>query len=364
MITISHISKSFGELKVLDNVSARIEKGECVSIIGPSGVGKSVFLRTMAMLERPDSGEIWINDTEITRKGANLNQIRQKMGMVYQGFHLFSHLNVLDNVTLAPRKVKQQKRADAEKRAMELLAMVGLTDKAKNLPAELSGGQQQRTAIARCLAMDPEILLFDEPTSALDPAMTSEVLAIIRKLRHSGMTMIIVTHEMNFAREISDRIFYIDEGGIYEEGTPSEIFDHPRKTKTKTFIRNLKVFRYDICSKGFDSVGMNAKMELFLQKYRVDPRLIYHAQLVTEELLLSVFSSCYDTVNPELTLTLEYAEKDRELLLSLLFTAQPFNPLEQGTGREEDLGMLIVNKIAKKTDYRHDGFRNTITIYL
>ena len=218
MIKVSGLTKKFGDLIVFQNINTHINRGECIAIIGPSGMGKSVFLRTITMLEKPDNGSIFINGVDITQKGVDLNRIREKMGMVYQGFHLFSHLNVLENITLAPRLVRKLDFGMAEKRAMELLNMVGLEDKAQSYPHELSGGQQQRIAIARSLAMDPEIILFDEPTSALDPTMTCEVLSIIRKLTKMGLTMLIVTHEMNFAKEVADRIFYMDEGGIYEEG--------------------------------------------------------------------------------------------------------------------------------------------------
>ena len=248
MIEVTGLRKQFGDLVVLRSIDVHVRTGECVAIIGPSGSGKSVFLRSLAMLETPDGGAIRINGTDITQKETNLNRIREKMGMVYQGFHLFSHLNVLDNVTLAPRWVKKLDEKAAEKKAMDLLSMVGLVDKAQSYPHQLSGGQQQRVAIARCLAMEPEIMLFDEPTSALDPAMTSEVLAIMRKLTGMGLTMLIVTHEMGFARDLADRVLYLDEGRVYEEGTPKEIFDNPQKEKTRAFISRLKTFIYEIHS--------------------------------------------------------------------------------------------------------------------
>ena len=361
MIRINNISKKFGDLNVLGNVCAEIKTGECVAIIGPSGTGKSVFLRTIAMLEKPDGGEIFINETEITQKGTNLNKIREKMGMVYQGFHLFSHLNVLDNITLAPVKVKKQNRDVAEKKAIELLSMVGLSDKAKSFPHELSGGQQQRIAIARCLAMEPEILLFDEPTSALDPVMTREVLAIIRKLTTMGLTMIIVTHEMSFAKDVANRIFFMDEGGIYEEGTPSDIFDKPKKEKTKAFIRKLKVFNFEIRSKGFDIVTMNVQIEIFCKKYNIESKKVYHIQLLLEELLLEIFKHCYESSQPELNYTIEYSEESKEIVICLIYAGGRFNPFENEDDKD-NLGMLLVNSISKQSDYLFEKNRNTLTI--
>ena len=362
MIKIINISKKFGNLKVLENVSTQIAKGECIGLIGPSGTGKSVFLRTIAMLEKPDCGEIFINGTEITKKGIDINKIREKMGMVYQGFHLFSHLNVVDNITLAPIKVKKQDKIVAEKKAMELLSMVGLNDKAKSFPHELSGGQQQRIAIARCLAMEPEILLFDEPTSALDPTMTSEVLAIIRKLTTMGLTMIIVTHEMNFAKDVSNRIFFMDEGGIYEEGTPVDIFENPKRERTKAFINKLKVFSFEIYSKGFDMVTMNVQIEIFCRKYNIDLKKIYHIQLLLEELILEIFKHCYERSKPELAFTVEYSEDSREIVICMTYLADRFNPFENDNKEEDNLGMLLVSKISKKSGYLFEKNQNTLTI--
>lgn len=364
MITINNISKKFGDLIVLENVSVQIKKGECIGLIGPSGTGKSVFLRTIAMLEKPDSGKIFINGTEVTNKGTNINKVREKMGMVYQGFHLFSHLNILDNITLAPRKIKKQSKETAGEKAMELLAMVGLSEKAKSFPHELSGGQQQRIAIARCLAMDPEILLFDEPTSALDPSMTGEVLAIIRKLTTMGLTMIIVTHEMSFAKEISSRVFYMDERGIYEEGSPAEIFDNPKKEKTKSFIRKLKVFSYEIRSKGFDMVAMNVQIDNFCKKYNIGSKRIYHIQLFIEELVLELFNRVYPDLPPEIDYTIEYSDENRDVSICMTYTAGCFNPFEINNPEDDDLGMLLVRNLSKKSDHQFKNQKNTLIINL
>jgi len=363
MIEVRNLSKQFGDLVVLDQVSTTIHKGECIAIIGPSGTGKSVFLRSIAMLEKPDQGSVLINGTDITKKEVDINKVREKMGMVYQGFHLFSHLNVMDNIALAPRKVRKQDKAQAENKAMELLAMVGLTEKANSFPHELSGGQQQRIAIARCMAMEPEIMLFDEPTSALDPTMTCEVLSIIRKLTKMGMTMLIVTHEMNFAKEVSDRVFFMDEGGIYESGTPTEIFDHPKKEKTKAFIRKLKIFNYEIHSKGFDIVTMNAQIELFCQKYNIEAKKVYHIQLVLEELIQEIFKNCYTNLQPELDYTIEYSDENKEISITINFRSEFFNPFDESGDDEYNLGMVLVNSISNNTEHLFDN-KNTLIIKL
>ncbi len=236
MISISRLRKSFGGLTVLRDVSAEIESGEVISIIGPSGTGKSTFLRCLNRLETPDGGTILVGGVEVTAPKADLAAIRRKMGMVFQNFNLFGNLDVLGNVMAAQCDIQGKPKALAKRKAQELLARVGLADKAEALPSELSGGQKQRVAIARALAMDPEILLFDEPTSALDPTMVGEVLAVIKDLAKTGMTMLIVTHEMGFAREVSARIFYMDEGIIYEEGAPMALFGHPQRPKTIEFV--------------------------------------------------------------------------------------------------------------------------------
>ena len=364
MIEVKNLSKQFGKLVVLKNVNVQIQKGECIAIIGPSGTGKSVFLRSLAMLEKPDKGNIFINGIDITKKETNINHIREKMGMVYQGFHLFSHLNVLDNITLAPKWVKMQDKATAEKRVFELLTMVGLVDKAQSYPHELSGGQQQRIAIARCLAMEPEIMLLDEPTSALDPTMTTEVLAIIRKLTKMGLTMIIVTHEMGFARDMANRVLYIDEGGVYEEGTPSEIFDNPQKEKTKAFITKLKTFNYEIHSLGFDVVAMNAAIEIFCQKYNIKTEQIYHIQLLLEELTMEIFEQCYKTKKPDINFTISYADETEAISILLTYNADEFNPFEFAEDDMDHLGMILVSKFSREREYLFKDGQNKINIKL
>ena len=239
MIDVKNLTKSFGNLEVLKGVSQHISKGERVVLIGPSGSGKSTFLRCLNLLETPTSGEIIFEGQSITDDKCDINKIRQKMGMVFQHFNLFPNMTILKNITLAPVRTGLMSREQAEKEARELLKRVGLEDKADSYPAQLSGGQKQRIAIVRALCMKPEVMLFDEPTSALDPEMVGEVLDVMKELAKSGMTMVCVTHEMGFAREVADRVLFMDEGKILEEGTPGEIFTNPKEQRTKDFLNKV-----------------------------------------------------------------------------------------------------------------------------
>ncbi len=239
MIKIEDLHKSFNGLEVLKGIDEQINDGEVVVVIGPSGSGKSTFLRCLNRLEKSDSGRIWVDDDEITAHGVNVNKIRERMGMVFQHFNLFPHLTVKKNITLAPVKLKKFTQEEADAKAMELLKIVGLEDKANVYPKSLSGGQQQRIAIARALAMEPEIMLFDEPTSALDPEMVGEVLEVMKNLAKSGMTMVVVTHEMGFAREVGTRILFMDEGVIMEKGSPVDIFENPQNDRTREFLSKV-----------------------------------------------------------------------------------------------------------------------------
>jgi len=239
VIKVIELHKYFGDLEVLKGVNATITKGEVVCVIGPSGSGKSTFLRCLNLLEEPTKGEVFLDDVSIVEHKKEIDKLRQKTGMVFQQFNLFPNMTVLENIMLAPRKVLKMTDQDARTRAEELLARVNLSEKADQYPSRLSGGQKQRVAIARALAMNPEIMLFDEPTSALDPEMVGEVLEVMKQLAGEGMTMVVVTHEMGFAREVADRVFYMDEGIIYEEGTPEQIFQNPQKTRTREFLSKV-----------------------------------------------------------------------------------------------------------------------------
>ena len=239
MIKVKDLHKSFKGLEVLKGINEHIDDGEVVVVIGPSGSGKSTFLRCINLLEKPNSGEIWIDDQQINAHGVNVNHVREKMGMVFQHFNLFPHLTVKKNITLAPVKLKKMTAEQADAKALELLKMVRLEDEANVYPKQLSGGQQQRVAIARSLAMEPEIMLFDEPTSALDPEMVGEVLEVMKRLAESGMTMVVVTHEMGFAKEVGSRILFMDEGVIMEQGTPQDIFENPQNDRTRDFLSKV-----------------------------------------------------------------------------------------------------------------------------
>lgn len=239
MIYVKGLKKHFGDLQVLKGIDQHIARGEKVAVIGPSGSGKSTFLRCLNLLETPTEGTITVDGEEITAKGMDINRIRQKMGMVFQQFNLFPHKTVMGNITMAPMALKKISKEEAEAKAEELLKRVGLLDKADAYPAQLSGGQKQRIAIARALAMEPEIMLFDEPTSALDPEMVGEVLEVMTDLAKAGMTMVVVTHEMGFAREVSNRVLFMDGGYILEEGEPEQIFGNPQNERTKEFLRKV-----------------------------------------------------------------------------------------------------------------------------
>ncbi len=239
MIEVRNLEKSFGDLQVLRGINETVNDGEVVCVIGPSGSGKSTFLRCLNLLEEPTGGDVILDGEKINADGVDIDQIRERLGMVFQNFNLFPHMSVLDNITLAPVKVKGQAKPEAEKEARRILGVVGLSDKAEAFPSSLSGGQKQRVAIARALAMKPEIMLFDEPTSALDPEMVGEVLAVMKDLAENGMTMVIVTHEMGFAREVADRVLFIDQGVIMEQGTPEELFGNPQNERTKSFLSKV-----------------------------------------------------------------------------------------------------------------------------
>ena len=271
--------------------------------------------------------------------GADVPALRRKMGMVFQSFNLYNHLTVLGNLTIGPRKLLGKSTQEAEEKALELLGLVGLAEKANSFPDELSGGQKQRVAISRCLAMEPEVLLFDEPTSALDPTMVSEVLAVIRRLAREGMTMAIVTHEMEFARNISTRVFYMDEGLIYEEGPPDQIFIAPQKEKTKAFINRIRSYTYKIGSSSFDFYGMNGEIKQFADKY-FSPKTTNNIMLLTEELIL--------LYEPPYSLSLDYEEKQGLLRLSLIAEEQQLcSPLDKSSGADE-ISRAIIAGLAEE----------------
>ena len=363
MISVRNITKDYGDGPILENVSLEVEKGESVVIIGGSGCGKSVFLRSLAMLDKPDAGQIFIDGKEITAaKGSQVDEIRRSMGMVYQKFHLFSEMNVMDNLCLAPTRILKMSRQEAEKKAMELLGLVGLAGRAHAWPTVLSGGQQQRIAICRCLMMEPKVLLFDEPTSALDPTMVGEVLAVIRMLAKRDLSMLIVTHEMNFAREVASRVLFFADGGIYEQGTPAEIFDAPKREKTISFINKIKYFTYEITRRDFDLMQMQGGIQNFGEKYGLDQKHTYRLQICCEELIYELLDRCYPNRDDvDLKLTVTHAEADGTTKIDISCGGAPYNPFEQ---EEDGLGVTILKNMAKRLDYRLENARNIIAISL
>lgn len=308
MIEVKHLSKSFKNVTPLKDVNAKIYEGDVISIIGPSGTGKSTFLRCLNKLEVPTSGEIILDEQNILEKGVKINKVRQKMGMVFQSFNLFSHKTIIENVMMGQIDLIGKTKEEAYEEGLRLLDLVGLKDKAFSLPEELSGGQKQRAAIARTLSVNPEIILFDEPTSALDPTMVGEVLTVIKQLAtNNGLTMIIVTHEMNFARNVSNRVFFMDEGIIYEEGTPEEIFDNPKKEKTRQFINKLKVLDFEIDKSAYDLGRIFEEIRLFGKKNMMPGSKVYNLQLIAEELGANIL---LPNIDEKLKMVVEYSQEN------------------------------------------------------
>ncbi|MBO6231654.1 MAG: ATP-binding cassette domain-containing protein [Ruminiclostridium sp.] len=361
VIEVKNLSKSFGKLKVLENVDLEVKKGEKIVILGGSGCGKSVFLRSLEMLEKPDSGTVSIMGEEITAKGAKIDVIRRKMGMVYQNFNLFSHMTVMENLCAAPCRLLKMPKKEAAEKANELLRTVGLSGKENAMTDTLSGGQKQRIAIARCLMMDPEILLFDEPTSALDPTMVGEVLATIRMLSMRGLTMIIVTHEMDFAKEIADRILFFADHGIYEQGTVEDIFEHPAKEKTIAFIRKLKTIHEHITSSDFDLMRFNGDVKHFCDRYGLTLKQTYNMQLICEELIYEFFGSL-NGARPDIELQLEYAEADKQICLSVTSVGEMYDPFEHADN-DVHLGVTLIKKRSSSYSYEYRGGQNIVCAY-
>ena len=350
MIRIEHLRKEYPTAVPLKDVNVEIHKGDVISVIGPSGTGKSTLIRCINLLDQPTSGKIFVDGEEITAKGNDVARIRRKMGMVFQHFNLFPHMTVIENIMAAPMDLLGKSKQEAYDKGMELLRKVGLADKALNYPDVMSGGQKQRVAIARTLAMEPEIILFDEPTSALDPTMIGEVQAVIRDLAKQGTTMIIVTHEMKFAREICNRVFYMDEGGVYEDGTPEQIFDNPQKERTRQFIRHLKVLEYPITSKNFDFIGFNTQVEEFGRKHRMSQRIIYNLQAYIEEM-------CVQIILPhlgepfEMLVTIEYSEEQNDADVVIRYDGEAFDPLQT----DNTISLLLAQKAAAEIAYHYDA---------
>ena len=337
MIRIEHLKKSYDGITPLKDVNAVIGDGEVISVIGPSGTGKSTLLRCINRLEEPDAGKIFLDDVEITAKNCDLTKIRRKIGFVFQAFNLYEHLTVLENVTFAQERLLGRSRQEAYDRAMEALTKVGLGSHALKYPAALSGGQKQRAAIARTVVMDPEVILFDEPTSALDPIMVGEVQNVIRNLALSGTTMMIVTHEMSFARKISSRIFYMDEGQVYEDGTPEQIFGDPQKEKTRQFVRRLSLLELSITKDGFDYKEAVEKIHAFLTLFGLGIRAQRRAEAILEEMAYHFFLPLMKQ-DDTAAAALEYSEKEEKLVFR--FSHSLDHSPENGSMDELSLSMV------------------------
>ena len=360
MIKVDHLSKKFGDLVVLKDITVEIKKGEVISIIGPSGTGKSTFLRCLNLLDTPSGGSIYIDGVNIMGPKADVPKMRQKMNMVFQSFNLFAHLSVLENLSIGQIRLLGRNKKEADNKSRELLKLVGLGEKTNSYPDELSGGQKQRVAIARCLAMNPEIILFDEPTSALDPTMVSEVLSVIRRLAKDGMTMAIVTHEMAFARDVSNRVFYMDEGLVYEEGSPEQIFENPLKEKTRAFINRVRSFSYRISSADYDLYAMNAEIEMFCEK-QILPKKSRHDVLLLVEELLQIYKPLLNSTLVDITIA--YSEKKESLEVIFESTGEAVNPLDKNLLPDE-LGLKIVDSLAESMEYKRVNDKNRLAVLL
>jgi polar amino acid transport system substrate-binding protein len=352
LIHISHLKKSYGAFNVLRDINLDIHRGEVISIIGPSGTGKSTFLRCLNLLEQPTSGSILVAGHDILDPNANVPLLRRHMGMVFQSFNLFNGMSVLDNITFSPMQLLGKSREEAKQKALQLLEMVGLAERADAMPDQLSGGQKQRVAIARALAMEPEILLFDEPTSALDPTMVSEVLGVMTRLARQGMTMIVVTHEMRFARQVSSRVLFFADGVVYEDGTPDQLFDNPQRERTQKFIKQIHETTFLIESEHFDWFAMVAQMEQFCQHYNLSSQQIDSVSHVIDESLTILGTA------PGTRLTLSYAEKDDTLQMTVS-CPEPINE-EKFYADEQSIALTILRNFS--TDINIVG--NTLNIVI
>ena len=347
MIRIEHLKKEYPNVTPLKDVNIEIRDGDIISVIGPSGTGKSTLLRCINLLEKPTSGKIWVDDVEITGRKCNISKVRQKMGMVFQSFNLFGHKTVIENIMMAPMDLLHKSKQEAYDTGMRLLRTVGLAEKALNYPDELSGGQKQRIAIARTLAMDPDVILLDEPTSALDPTMVGEVQAVIRDLSRTGKTLMIVTHEMAFAKAICNRVFYMDEGGVYEEGTPEQIFDHPVKENTRRFVRRLKVLELNIESRDYDFLGMTSQIDAYCVKNQIAPKQANRIQLTFEETAQLLLPALKE---PRLKAVCEYSEETESAEWSFRYAAPRLNVEEMGN----ELALTVLKSMNEGMEYAFD----------
>ncbi len=361
MIRIEHLKKAYPEATPLRDVNAEVRDGDVISVIGPSGTGKSTLLRCINLLEKPTAGRVWIDGTEITDPKCDIGKVRQKMGMVFQSFNLFGHMTAIENIMFSPMRLLGKPKQQAYEDGIRLLQAVGLKEKALRYPDELSGGQKQRVAIARTLAMDPDIILLDEPTSALDPTMVGEVQAVIRDLAGTGKTMMIVTHEMAFARAICSRVFYMDEGGVYEDGTPEQIIDHPRKEKTRRFVRRLKVLEIRIGDPVYDYPGTMGMIGEYCARNRISGKMATRIHLVFEELVHQMLVPVLRS--PGVRMAVEYSEDEENARVAISYGGEAHNVLKDG----DELSLAVLRSTRAETEYHWEEgaeYPNRIDLFL
>ena len=348
MIELVHLEKKYELATPLKDVNTVINDGDVISIIGPSGTGKSTLIRCINLLERPTGGKILLDGEEITAPAYSPEKARLKMGMVFQSFNLFGHLTVIENIMAAPMDILNKSKQEAYDTGVELLKRVGLQGRELEYPNQLSGGQKQRVAIARTLAMDPEVILLDEPTSALDPTMVGEVQSVIKDLAKTGKTMMIVTHEMNFARAICNRVFYMDQGGIYEDGPPEQIFDHPKKDLTRRFIRKLKVLEIIVEDRKFDFIASESEINLYCMQNEIPPRTKYRIRLAFEELVQQILTK--SGVPYPISFTAEYNAEAEGATVIVSYGGEKFDPAES----DNDFSYNMVKQTADKLSYKYE----------
>ena len=352
MIELVHLEKKYERATPLADVNAVIHDGDVISIIGPSGTGKSTLIRCINLLDRPTGGKILLDGEEITAPGYPVEKARRKMGMVFQSFNLFGHLTVIENLMVAPMDILKKSKQEAYDTGIELLRRVGLSGRELQYPDQLSGGQKQRVAIARTLAMDPDVILLDEPTSALDPTMVGEVQSVIRDLANSGKTMMIVTHEMNFARAICNRVFYMDQGGIYEDGPPEQIFDHPQKELTRRFIYKLKVLEILVENSEFDFIGAGSRIDQYCIKNDIPPRTKYRIRLAFEELIQQILVPA-QALYP-IRFVAEYTPEEGMTEITVSYCGENYDPAEG----ENQLSYTVLKQSVDELEYDYDPNRH------
>ena len=348
MIELRHLRKEYENATPLKDVNTVINDGDVISIIGPSGTGKSTLIRCINMLERPTGGQVIFDGEDITEPGYDLTKARQRMGMVFQSFNLFGHLTVIENLMQPQMDILKKSKSEAYETGVRLLKRVGMSGREFQYPDMLSGGQKQRVAIARTLAMDPDVILLDEPTSALDPTMVGEVQAVIKDLAKSGKTMMIVTHEMKFARAICNRVFYMDQGGIYEDGTPEQIFDDPKKELTRRFIMHLRVLELNVDGPDFDFIGAGTEIDRYCMQNTIPSRSQSRIRLAFEELMQQMLQPVL--AETPVRVTVEYSEDEETAVMNATYGGERFDPAEG----ENSLSYQVLKKSVEELTYSYD----------